>query len=485
MKILIAMPPLKGPGTPQIGQNRQFQWFDGCSVIYPVVPAYAATLLKNNNYEVIWFDALAEEESYKNFTEKIKEISPDLIAIETKTPVIKQHWKVINELKTLLPETKLVLFGDHVTALPEESLENSKVDFILTGGDYDFLLLNLANHLTKKEELEPGIFYREEKKIKNTGKFELNHDLNSLPLIDRELTKWNLYAYKNGNYKYTPGAYTMAGRDCWWGKCKFCSWPTLYPQFRTRSPEKLFEEIQFLVKNYKIKEIMDDSGTFPVGDWLKKFCSLMIESKLNKKVKISCNMRFGTLKLEDYKLMKKAGFRFILYGLESANQNTLDRINKGIKVEDIKEGCKWAKTAGLAPHLTCMMGYPWETLSDAKNTIALAKDIFNSGFADTLQATIVIPYPGTPLYKECKENNWLLYDGIKGWSHYDMREKVMFSELTESQIKEFTRELYKLFFSLKYITRKLLEIRDINDLKFIKRGIKQIFKHLSDFGGKK
>ena len=37
--------------------------------------------------------------------------------------------------------------GDHVTALPEESLENSKVDFVLAGGDYDFLLLKLLNNL--------------------------------------------------------------------------------------------------------------------------------------------------------------------------------------------------------------------------------------------------------------------------------------------------------------------------------------------------
>ena len=108
-------------------------------------------------------------------------------------------------------------------------------------------------------------------------------------------------------------------------------------------------------------------------------------------------MRFGILKLKDYKLMRKAGFRFLLFGLESANQETLDLIDKGIKVKDISIGCEWAKKAGLNPHLTVMIGYPWESYKDAKKTIDLAKEIFNSGNADTLQATIGMPYPNTLL----------------------------------------------------------------------------------------
>ena len=475
------MPPLSGPGTPQLGQNRQFQWFDNCSAIYSVVPAYAATLLKNAGFDVYWSDAIALTKSYYEFKSYVKDLKPDVITFETKTPIISQHWKIINNLKKTLPKSKIVLFGDHVTALPDESFKHSKVDFVLTGGDYDFLLLNLCNHLSKNAKLESGIYYRGG----NTGKFVLNHDLSSLPFIDREFTDWALYAFDNGNYRSTPGTYTMIGRDCWWGKCKFCSWPTLYPCFRVRKPKQLFDEIKYLVENFGIKEIMDDSGTFPIGKWLKKFCNLMINSGLNKKVRIDCNMRFGVLKFDDYKLMRKAGFRFLLFGLESANQSTLDRLNKGVKIGEIIRGCEWAKKAGLNPHITCMVGYPWESVLDARKTIDLAKYLFNKGWVDTLQATIVIPYPGTPLYDACKSNGWLLFDGPKSWSHFDMREKVMKSPISEVQIKEFTRELYKLFFSPKYVLRKFSEIRGLDDLKFIKRGVKQVFKHLNDFGGKK
>ncbi len=483
MKVFISYPPIKNDkGTAQIGQNRQFQWFKKHSVIYPMVPAYAATLLKQEGYEVFWDDAIAKNETFRDWVDRIKNEKPELIAIETKTPVVKMHWEIINNIKKVSPKTNVVLMGDHVTGLPEESLNNSKVDYVITGGDYDFLLLNLCNHLSKGEKLESGIWYRKGRKIVSTGSFVLNHDLNSLPFIDRELTRWDLYV-ENGNYKYLPGTYTMVGRDCWWGKCTFCSWPTFYPKFRVRKPELLFEEIKTLVETYGVKEVMDDTGTFPVGNWLNKFCKLMIESGLNKKVRISCNMRFGVLKQEDYELMRNAGFRFLLFGLESANQETLDRINKGIKVSDIINGCKWAKKAGLNPHLTCMIGYPWEDFEMASNTINLAKSLFNKGYADTLQATIVMPYPHTPLYKECDKKN-LLNIKSSDWEKFDMRDIVMKSSLSENQLKELTSSLYKLFFSPKYILKQLTSIRNLYDLLYIWRGFWNVTKkHLKDFAG--
>ncbi|MEM3829615.1 MAG: hypothetical protein QXP36_10440, partial [Conexivisphaerales archaeon] len=281
MKISISNPPIPGiKGTPTILQNRQYQVFSEPTYIYPMVPAYAATLLNQEGYEVIWDDGIAEGKTYERWLKDLEHNEPDVIMIETKTPVVKKHWRIIDDIKLRLPETKVVLVGDHVTALPRESMENSKVDYVLTGGDYDFLLLNLVEHLEGKGKLEPGIWYRENGEIKSTGRFLLDHDLNSLPFIDRDLTKWWLYSEKNGNFKETPGTYTMVGRDCWWrknGGCTFCSWPTLYPTYRVRRPELLVDEIGMLIERYNVKEVFDDTGTFPVGDWLRRFASLMIE----------------------------------------------------------------------------------------------------------------------------------------------------------------------------------------------------------------
>ena len=222
-----------------------------------MVPAYAATLLGNAGHEVVWDDGIAEEKTYSQWLSGLEKSNPDVVMIETKTPVVKKHWSIINDVKKVAPDSKVVLVGDHVTALPQESMENSQVDFVLTGGDYDFLLLNLVDFLAgKTDRLEPGIWYRENGSIRNTGQFQLNHNLDDLPNIDRDLTKWRLYSERNGNFKVTPGAYTMAGRDCWWrknGGCTFCSWPTLYPVFRARKPELLADEIGLLIEKYKVK----------------------------------------------------------------------------------------------------------------------------------------------------------------------------------------------------------------------------------------
>lgn len=479
MKVSISYPPIESDrGVPLLSQNRQFQWFNHPCYIYPMVPAYAATLLQKNGYEVSWDDGIAEEISLQDYYGRMEGLQPDIIALETKTPVVKTHWKIIDELKAIIPDSKIVLVGDHVTALPKESIENSKVDYVLTGGDYDFLLLNLCNHLTEGEALEPGIWYREGEEIKNSGKFELNHDLDSLPLLDRDLTKWQLYSEKNGNYKYTPGTYTMVGRDCWWGKCTFCSWTTTYPKFRTRTPESLLDEIGILIDKYGVREIFDDTGAFPAGKWLEKFCKGMIERGYNKKIRFSCNMRFGILSQIQCGLMREAGFRWILFGLESANQSTLDKLNKNIKVEDIRIGAEMAKKAGLEPHLTAMVGYPWESREEAQRTIDLAKELFTKGWSDSLQATIVIPYPGTLLYQECLEKDWLL---TRDWDKYDMSGGVMKSPMGDKELKEMTQGLYKVFFTPRYIIRKLLSIRKIDDLKYISKGLSSILGHLRDF----
>jgi len=444
MKIFISYPPLKSEkGVPLLSQNRQFQWFSNPTYIYPLIPASAATLLKANGYQVIWDDGIAEKKIYLEWLDNIKKKKPDIIALETKTPVVQRHWRIINQIKNKLPQIKIVLMGDHVTALPRESLEQSKVDFVLTGGDYDFMLLNLANHLTKDEALEPGWYYRDNEQIKDTGQFQLNHNLNDLPFIDRELTKGHLYNIEY-NIKVRPFAYMMAGRDCPWHKCAFCSWTTLFPQFRVRSPENTLDEIGLLIDKYKVKEVFDDTGTFPSGQWLEEFCQGMIKRGFNKKITFSCNFRVDYINEANVPLMKKAGFRLLKIGLESANQETLDRLNKGIIVEQIKNACQLATKNGLEIHLTIMVGYPWETKAQALNTLKLAEELMLSGQADILQSTVVIPYPGTPLYKEALKKNWFLIDS-KDYEKYDMSETILKTpDMSGEEIMGICNKIYKI-----------------------------------------
>ena len=487
MKISISYPPIHSEkGVPLLSQNRQFQYFQSPTYIYPVVPAYAATLLANAGYEVIWDDGIAEEKTYSQWLNGLKRNNPDVILIETKTPVVKKHWSIISDVKKILSSSKVILVGDHVTALPQESMEQSKVDFILTGGDYDFLLLNLVNFLNDKaKQLESGIWYRENGKIENTGKFKLNHSLDNLPHINRDLTKWQLYNERNGNFKVTPGAYTMGGRDCWWrkdGGCTFCSWPTLYPIFRSMKPEHLADEIGLLIENYGVKSVFDDTGCFPAGECLRHFANLMIERGYNKKVQFSCNMRFGALSRDDYKLMKKAGFRMLLFGVESGSQATLDRLNKGTKIEDIMNECRIPREEGLEPHITIMVGYPWETRRDALSTLNAAKTMMQKGWAVTLQSTVVIPYPGSKLYAEALKNGWFRVDP-KDYERFDMKEPVMTTpDMSPEEVMKLCDEIYKVFLTPQYMLKQLVRIRSARDVKYSVKGLAKVLAHVKDFG---
>ncbi|MEI6532787.1 MAG: radical SAM protein [Candidatus Roizmanbacteria bacterium] len=502
IRIVIGYPPIESKkGVALLSQNRQFQYFNTPTYIYPMVPAYMATNLQQNGYTVHWMDGIAEQKTYAQWFADLKSIKPDYLIVETKAPIVKLHWKLINDLKRRLPNLKLIWVGDHVSYLPLELFEKSKVDYVITGGDYDFVSVNLLNHIHKKEELEGGVYWRESntdiktspkkseqlstgETIHSSGFASLKHNLDALPLVDRDLTKWKLYAFANGNYKYTPGTYMYSGRDCWWNRCTFCVWDhTINPlgSYRSFSPERLFDEVKHVVDTYGVKEIFDDAGTMFIGPKLKKFCNLLIESGYNKKVRYGCNMRFNALKQEHYDLMAKAGFRFILYGMESGNQKTLDKLNKGTKDEDTINGSKMASQAGLDPHATIMLGYPWETYEDAQRTIEVAKYCFKKGYFRTMQATIVIPYPGTPLYTECIEKNWLL---TTDYARFDMREPVMKIPFGKEKILSLTQELYSSFFTPHYVFHTLIRLRSFHDIKYLFYMAWKLIGHLLDFNPK-
>ncbi len=499
IKIVVGYPPIESKkGVPLLSQNRQFQYFNARTYIYPMVPAYAASNLQDKGYKVYWMDGIAEKKRYEEWMKELKAVNPDYLMVETKSPIVKTHWKQINDLKKRFPRLKLIWVGDHVSYLPLELFENSNVDYAITGGDYDFVSVNLLNHIHKGEELEGGVYWRKSNKdikakpkltmkLKNgdvvysSGPASLRHVLDTLPFVDRELTKWQLYAYDNGNYKYTPATYMYSGRDCWWNRCTFCVWDhTINPlgSYRSFSPERLFAEVKHVVDTYGVKEIFDDAGTMFIGPKLKRFCELLIESGYNKKVRYGCNMRFNALNQEYYDLLGKARFRFILYGMESGNQKTLDKLDKGTKEADAINGPKMARKAGLDPHVTIMLGYPWESYEDAKRTIEIAKFAFKKGYYETMQATIVIPYPGTPLYKQCKENGWLLTDD---YDKFDMRQPVMRIPFPQEKILELEQELYSCFMTPQYITRKVLGIRSLHDAKYLFYMGWKLLGHLMDF----
>lgn len=202
-----------------------------------------------------------------------------------------------------------------------------------------------------------------------------------LPAPDRWLTdsmnpKWQ----NNGNFKHKPGTYILATSGCWWGRCTFCV--ERNKPYNLRSVDSVLNEI-IECERIGFKEIFDDSGTFPDGKWLREFCQEKI--KRCPDIPISCNMRINAD--VDFKLMKQAGFRMLLYGVESANQGTLKKLKKGLNHERITPTIKQASEAGLAPHIAIMFGYSWEEDQDSQKTVRLVRTLLKKGYAKTAQAS--------------------------------------------------------------------------------------------------
>jgi radical SAM superfamily enzyme YgiQ (UPF0313 family) len=212
-----------------------------------------------------------------------------------------------------------------------------------------------------------------------------------LPMPDRKFTdamnpRWQSY----GNYKFHPATHMMASNLCWYGKCTFCvDTKKLKTEKRgLRSVDDVIAEIDMLISQ-GYKEVFDDSGTFPIGKWLTEFCEKMQLKDRNKKIKIGCNLK--PLEKIDYEMMAKAGFRFILVGIESANQETIDKIKKGQKASKVIQILKAMSEAGLEPHGTFMTGYPWETKEDETKTIRLCHYLLKRGYLKTAQASVYSP----------------------------------------------------------------------------------------------
>ena len=257
--------------------------------------------------------------------------------------------------------------------------------------------------------------------------FQIDVPFEQLPFPDRVFTdakhpRWQSY----GNYRLHPATHMMASNLCWYGKCTFCidTYKLEHGEKRgVRTVDHVMEEIDDLIA-HGYREVFDDSGTFPVGAWLEEFCQKMQRRK--SKIQIGINMK--PVKL-DYKMLGNANIRFTLVGIESANQVTLDHIQKGQKAEEIIPIIKSMAEGGLYVHLTTMFGYEEETHDDAMRTVNLVHYLLKKGYAKTAQASVFSPPrtkpdPASPghryvpmIYDAYKSPQfwWQKAKGIKGW----------------------------------------------------------------------
>jgi radical SAM superfamily enzyme YgiQ (UPF0313 family) len=178
-------------------------------------------------------------------------------------------------------------------------------------------------------------------------------------------------------------------------------------KYRTRSAQNIVGEFQYIADNFpNVREVVIEDDTFTTDKKrVIEICNLLIEKKLYKRLKWLCNARVN-LDFETMKIMKKAGCRLIIPGIESGNQQILNNIRKGTKVEQFETYIKNAKKAGLLVHACYMVGNQGETHETMEETLKLALRLNT----DTAQFFPLIPYPGTEAYMWAKKNNYIEFN---------------------------------------------------------------------------
>ena len=332
--------------------------------------------------------------------------------------------EIIRIIKTLKPDSKIILGGPHVSFLYGNILrENSLVDYICVGeAEQSFpLLINLlykrlsneifdANFESQISQIK-GIAYR--KKDTNvifTG-YSDPTNVDDLPLPAR-------YKLKQENYFYRV-ANVIINRGCP-NQCSFCSRQNLFRKPRMRSIESILSEIEDIIslQNYDYINFYDNININ--SRFFKEFCEMFINNKIN--IPWGCELRVDSITLDEAKLLKNAGCKLVATGIESANFEVLKKNFKFQDPQRVLEGITNLKREDIPIQAYFVLGLPGETEETVMQTIKYIKRIsFDSN--DQINFFAATPYPGSRLWEEM--NDFKIINIEKDFSKYDC-EHVIF-----------------------------------------------------------
>ncbi len=378
----------------------------------------------------------------------------------------------VEKLANLCPEkVKVILGGIHASSVPGEVLEeHKKIDLVVRREGED----TIVEILDEKplEEID-GLSYRKDGEIIHNKDSQFIEDLDSLPFPARDLLPMEKYfSFEARQY---PIDYIVSGRGCPY-RCTFCAdFITSGRKLRIRSGESIVKEIEHLIENYGVKEIdfQDDNFTFH-ADRVFEFCDLMIKKGLNKKViwKIANGVRCDKLTLPMLKKMKKAGCYMLSLGIESGNQEILDKMRKAEKLQDIRNAAKWCKQAGIESRGLFIFGNLGENKKTMIDTIEFAKTLP----LGTATFHICIPMPGTEYYEIINREGKFLDVGYEGYTAYSDG-AFIHGDVTPKLMSKMQKKAYREFYIRpSFALRRLFKIKTFKDVKLIVKGSMEVFK---------
>jgi hopanoid biosynthesis associated radical SAM protein HpnJ len=322
----------------------------------------------------------------------------DHVIIHTSTPSLKNDAKVAEAIKAQKPGTTIGFVGAHAAVLPRDTLLSSPAIDWVGRKEFDYTCQEVAEGRPLKEI--KGLSYRHHGEVLHNPERELIADMDALPWVT-DVYKRDLQVEKYSiGYLKEPYLSFYTGRGCP-AQCIFCLWPQTIGghKYRVRSPESVAAEMAHARKLFpQVQEFFFDDDTFTAH--------LPRAREIARKLKPmgltwSCSSR-ANVNHETLKLMKDCGLRVLMVGYESGNQAILNRIKKGITLEEARQFTRHCHELGILIHGTFVLGLPVETKETIEETIRYAMDLD----VFSLQVSLAAPYPGTELYELARQNGW-------------------------------------------------------------------------------
>ena len=452
---------------------RSIYSYAGSRTATPIYPplglAYLAAVVREGGHDVRILEANAHDLNHEQMKKAIHDYNPDFVAMTGASSMMDE----IKKLCEMLPRDVTVIFGGiHASSMPDEVLKGYPEIDILVRGEGEEAIIGILEGKPLKKIL--GVSYRDKKgKIIHNKDAKFIEDLDSLPFPARDLLP--MHKYFSFEAKRYPIDYVVSGRGCPY-RCIFCAdFITSGRKMRARSAANIVKEIQYLSDTYGTQEIdfQDDNFTL-YPERVRQFCDLMIKTGLNKKVlwKVANGVRCDKLSLPMLKHMKEAGCYMLSLGIESGNQEILNKMRKAEKLEDIKNAAFWCAEAGIQARGLFIFGLLGETRKTMEDTIKFAKSLP----LDTATFHVCIPMPKTEYWEIIKREGQLL---DVGWDKYTAYSEGAFKhgEVTPELMSEMQKKAYKEFYLRpEFILKRFLKLRTAKDIKLTLKGGLEVLK---------
>jgi len=384
---------------------------------YPFFLAYAGALLKREGFEVALVDSLAQELSVNDFLKVVSLEKPDLLVAETSTPSL---WNDLGILEKIPEDLPVALCGPEMNIRDPEFLSQHNFIRYVFVGEYECTLLELVQRLKTKTPLSGlcGLIYREHGSFKVNPARPLLEDLDDLPWPLRDGLPMKKYIDTPGGIPL-PSAQMWSSRGCPY-QCLFCVWPQLMyhnNRYRVRNIVKVVDEMEHLVKNMGFKSVYFDDDTTNIGKL--RMIELAEEIKRRKlQVPWAMMARADLMEENILERLRSAGLVAVKYGVESADQELLNRISKSMDLRKTERMIRFTRSLGIKTHLTFSFGLPGETQETIQKTIDFARALS----PDSVQFSIATAFPGTSYFQALEQKGHIV---SRDFSDYDGNSKSM------------------------------------------------------------